>query len=866
MQIIKPTALGLSSRVIETQGRMGLCISAMLYFPFAEKGGETLWAEPSMWPFLALQMNGMPLIDEGVVKTTPEFLVHGYAYPPEGPAPECAVRAQVGPIEKTLLVYGARYWIDGKPSTPLPFSEMPLNWEQAYGGADVPENPLGFGSGKSIKHGLEEHWLPNIEDPHYPLQRPNQRVKPIGFGRLDPLWPQRAQFRGTYDEHWIQKEAPAYPSDLKWQHFNLASQDQWFNQGITGNEPFSFYNMHPQEPVVSGYLPGLTVRCFARLGPSAPNAVFYDVPMRVNTVWFFPHAKCAVAIAQGLCPVGEDDASDIGLLFGAVERIGHSLPREHYLEILKKREDPELGAVHALNDKDLLPEGLNADDPVMEAAKQEYKLEGYAGDNFFRRVELETTRLREEVKSRGLDPDALNIKMPQRETIPTAEQFPEYLRRILNEAKESQLKSLAQANKDIAKAEKMTTEAGINIAAGLHRGPPTFKAVAELERVRNTMGAAATPEVLSKLSSQFAQVEAGMKMNYCMGAHLQAPAPPASPQITKTLRAVLEHLQAAGGKAHSADLTGADLNHIKLPGLDLTGAQMESVCLANANLEKANLSFAVLAHAKAEGLQAAGAICQATNFGKACLDKANLTDANLDGAILSEASLIGANLAGASLIEARLDDAVFTNSDLSRVLATGLLFTKVSFEGLKLCEANFSRCTFVECNFTQCDLSGAKVDEASFVRCTFINVKAHAASFIQTSFTQQCQFEGFDATNAQLTRINLRGASLAGARLEGAVLAHADISEADFSNTILWGADLRDAMAVRTNFKNAQFFKANAAHAILKNADLRGANLQGANLYASDLTRIYRDEHTIWNDANLDRAKTKPERKEVAVS
>lgn len=866
MQIIKPTALGLTSRVIETRGCFGLCVSAMLYFPFSNQGNEALWSEPSMWSFLAVQMGGTPLIDEGVVKVTPEFLVHGFAYPPQSSPSQCAVRAKVGSLDKTLLVYGPRYWIDAKPSTPAPFSEMPLNWEQAYGGADVPENPLGFGSGKSIKHGLEEHWLPNIEDPHCPLQRPNQRVKPIGFGRLDPLWPQRAQFRGTYDEQWMQKEAPAYPSDLKWQHFNLASPDQWFNQGLTGKEPFSFYNMHPQEPVVSGYLPGLTARCFARFGPSAPNAVFCDIPMKMNTVWFFPHAKCAVAIVQGLCPVREDDASDVGLLFGAVERIGHPLPREHYLEILKKREDPELGAVHAVNDKDLLPEGLNADDPGMEAAKKEYQLEGFVGDNLFRRAELEIQRIREDVKSRGLDPDALNIKMPQREAMPTVEQLPAYLSRVLKEAEQSQLKSLAQATKDAAKAEKMAVDAGVNLAAGVHRGPPTFSAAAELERVRNAMGANATPDVLNKLSAQFAQAEAGMKMNYCMGAHLQAPAPPATQELSQTLRLVLERVQAAGGKAQLANLTGADLNGIQLPGLDLSGAQMEGTCLTGACLEKANLSYAVLAHAKAEGLQAAGAICTAANFGKACLNKADLAGASLEGAILSEASFIGANLAGVCLIDARVDDAVFTQSDLSRVLATGLVFTKTAFDSLKLCEANLSRCTFIECTFTQCDLTGAKIDEASFVGCKFTNVKAHGASFIQTSFVQECQFEKFDGSHAKLDRVNLRGASLIGARFEGAVLAQANLSEANLSHAILWQADLRGALAVRTCFNNAQLFEANLAQAVLQNADFRSANLQAANLYSSDLTRIYRDEKTVWNDANLDRAKIKPVRKESTVT
>lgn len=862
MQIIKPISLGITSRVVETQNRFSLCISAMLYFPFSHQGEEALWSEPSMWSWLALQ--GVPLIDEGIAKTTPEFLVHGYAYPPQGSASACAVRAEVGSTDKTLLVYGARYWKDGKPSAPATFSEMPLNWNRAYGGADILENPLGFGSSKSIQHGLEEFWLPNIEDPHHPLERPHQRVKPIGFGPIDPMWPQRARFRGTYDDRWLKEEAPAYPSDLHWQHFNLASQDQWFPQGLEGNEPFSFYNMHPQESLVSGQLPGLTARCLIRFGPSAPNASYCDVPMKLTTLWFFPHAKCAIAIVQGLCIVHEDDASDVSLLFAAVERVGRPLSRDHYLEIIKQREDPVVGAVHALNDSDLVPEGLSTIDPIMEDAKKEYALEGFSIDKQFRRAELQVEKLREDAKKRGLDPDALNIKMPEREKLPTPEQLPAYISQALEQAEKTKLQSIAQAHKDLTQAEKLAKASGIE--GGEHRGPPTFNAAAELKRVQVSMGPRATPNVLNQLKTQFIQTESGMRLNYLMGAHLQSPAPPATEETTKKLRVVLAHLHTTQGKAHALNLTGINLNGTKLEGLDLTTAHMESISLIDASLEKANLSYAVLAHARAEGLQAAGAIFLGANLGKACLNKANLVGANLESTILSGTSFVEANLADARLTDARCDEAIFTKADLSRVWATGLVFTKTNFEDLKLCDANLSHCTFLECIFTRCDFSGAKINNASFVGCRFKDIKAQKVSFIQTSFVQACQFEGLDATQGKLERVNLRGASLIAARLEDAILINADLSEADLSEAILWGTNLRNAMAIRTQFNNAQLFKANLSGAILRNADFRGANLQGANLYGSDLTRIYRDEKTVFSEANFDRAKIKPFRSESATS
>ena len=107
MQVTKPQALGLSTRPVEFRKRFGLCISATLHLPFAQGEKGTLWAEQSMWNFLSREM-AAPLIDEGVAKLTPEFLVHGRAYTSLDRPNACAVRARFAGREKTLLVFGVR--------------------------------------------------------------------------------------------------------------------------------------------------------------------------------------------------------------------------------------------------------------------------------------------------------------------------------------------------------------------------------------------------------------------------------------------------------------------------------------------------------------------------------------------------------------------------------------------------------------------------------------------------------------------------------------------------------------------------------------------------------------------------------------
>ena len=244
MQVIKPQALGLSTRPIEFKKRFGLSISAYLHLPFAQGERGVLWAEQSMWAFLAKEM-AQPLIDEGVAKLTPEFLVHGQAFYPKDPAHAipnaCAVRARFGVREKTVLVFGDRYWDGKKASPPEPFDSMPLDWSVAYGGPDFAPNSLGCG--RQAQEGVT--WLPNTELPQDRLLRPDQTIAPAGFGAVDAMHPQRVQYRGTYDGDYLKRHAPGFAPDTDWRYFNLAPPDQWMGGALTGTESFAFENMHP---------------------------------------------------------------------------------------------------------------------------------------------------------------------------------------------------------------------------------------------------------------------------------------------------------------------------------------------------------------------------------------------------------------------------------------------------------------------------------------------------------------------------------------------------------------------------------------------------------------------------------------------
>jgi hypothetical protein len=394
VQITKPQALGLATRPIEYRKRFGLCITASLHVPFAQGDRGVLWGEQSMWNFLTKEM-GAPFIDEGVSKLTSEFLVYGHAYPPADSPIACAVRVQLAGQEKTVLAFGDRYWDGAKASAPIAFDKMPLSWSAAYGGADFESNTLG--KGRAEVQGIR--LLPNLELPQSRIIRPDQEVQPAGFGLLDVMHPQRVQYRGTYDASYLKEHSPGFAPDMDWRYFNLAPADQWMQQALRGDEPFALDHLHPTQPHIKGRLPGLRTRVFADYKLSDGGTKQREVPMRLTTVWFFPHAERCILLFHGLAQVDQDDGSDVVGLLGAVERLGEVKSDEHYAKVLEMRADPKMGAVHSLRDSDLLPVGLNTEDPEFEDAKKAFAMDGLQGEAQYRRAEVDVAIAREQVRA-----------------------------------------------------------------------------------------------------------------------------------------------------------------------------------------------------------------------------------------------------------------------------------------------------------------------------------------------------------------------------------------------------------------------------------------------------------------------------------
>ena len=188
----------------------------------------------------------------------------GYA-PKSKPAEWFDVAVSVGPLHKTLRVFGLRAWQQKGAglSAPLVVTEQEIRYDHAWGGTDLedPENlagdmrnPVGLGVVRD-NNLLSDQLAPCIEDAYEPIRNASTKPVPAGFGPLGPHWIPRVNFIGTHDEHWKRNQAPLPPLDFDERHYQCASPGLVASPPLVGGEAVKLLNLTPGGGVVEFALP-----------------------------------------------------------------------------------------------------------------------------------------------------------------------------------------------------------------------------------------------------------------------------------------------------------------------------------------------------------------------------------------------------------------------------------------------------------------------------------------------------------------------------------------------------------------------------------------------------------------------------------
>lgn len=876
MKVIKPLKLGVLTRCFEFDGQFHMGVSILAFVPLGDE--PALLSETGMWKFSAEQLGRDTVLEAGMPKARPEFLVTGKAYAPSGEVkPGVAVKACLGDREKTLYIFGDRYWKEGAPTQAQPFTEMSLGWEQSFGGEEYASNPLGKGYGLTGTAGGDIHWLPNIESPEQRVLSVDHTPEPVNFGPIDFLWPQRASLQGSYDDAWLEKYYPGFPPDTDWGIFNTASRDQQFSQALRGDETYLLENMHPELPLIEGHLPGLQARCFATQ-KTAEGEQFKEIGTHLRTVWFFPHAKRAILVYQGSIQVQEEDAADILHLLLGAEYQGAPRGIEHYKKVLSQRLDKKKAGLYALRDSDLLPPDLNTPDPDMELWKKQVEPEGLQERNLRKRTEQEHESIREKLGAQDLDVEKYGPKpLPPQEKAPALDDLPAYFEKK-EAASEEQRKKLEQLKPaEEKKLQLLCEEHDLDHAemkASMQKAgwaPPQLTAVEnvkKLQRMAEEQKAQGrsqeqVDQLLGDADKHQSWIEQELKVvdMYRLSAHQRDKPPSKSAAESKSMRARLATLLKSRESVAKADFLGIDLSGANLQGLDLQGIYLAGANLNDANLGGANLTDAVLAHASLQNTKLDGAVLNGANLGRTNLCGAQVQACkDTDGLILAGADLEKANLSHSALQGVDCNETRFSQARLDHVIANKLTFLEADLAGCSFRAAELNECTFIQADMATVDFSEAWLQSATFLTCKGQGANFQQAHMNNARFVEKCDFKSASFDHALLNEANLRGTDLAACNLQAVEMNGADFSECKLQGANLNQAQARGAMFSKSDLSGASMQVMDLMTAILQWSNICGADLRNANLYQADLTRVLADSETRLEGANTGKMRIHPKR------
>lgn len=871
MKIIKPQNLSLQFKVYEEARRYFFFPAIFMLFPL--DAPAAIFSEVSLWKLVAEKLGKDTILDMGMPKIRGEVVVSGACYTPAGKAyPACPVSLKIGKINKILNVFGNRYWNSlGAITHPEPFTSMPLTWPNAFGGKGYDFNLEGKGFAPIVaENGATVHPLPNIEDPRKLVGSPSDRPLPAGFAPLDMTWKQRFSKVGTYDKEWLETRFPGYAADMNPTFLNTAPEDQWLDGFFTGNEAFTLEHLHPDKPVLSGQLPGLTARCFIRRKAAEPESL-EEIAMRLETVHFFPDAQQGVLIFRGGVEIATDDADDLLLIMAAAEKMGEPKALKHYQEVVAKRLDKEMGAVYSLRDSDLLPVFPEISVAPEEISEMERLLskEDLLRKNMRVRAEKKLAETREQIADLGVNPDEfLPAAVPPDPAPVNIEKLDVTILELEEMAKKAKADALLKQAEAEQQVRNLCSQQGLDYekmladAAKKQGGRPKFSAdqhiaqMKELQSQLKDMGRSnadldrliADPDFEKKLRlAEERTLEAYRKY-----AQHFSPAPPLSTEEAKLLRETVISEYAAGKSFAGADLTGADLSALSLVGTDFRDAILEGVNFTGADLIKADFSNAVLA-----GADLTGAKCSAGKFRGANISRAILKDADfaggleMSGVVLAKSDLSGAKFSEADLSGADLTECIFNKTDFSCVKAQQMIFISTDLKGLRCTGADFSKGMFIEVDISGADFTGAKLAEAVFVTSQGTGACFQSADLENLRIVKDSVFAEADFRKAKLDRANLRGTNLTKCSFEQASLNDADLSECAISEGNFYRATAKRARFEKTDLTNARLVSINLMQGSLRKANFHGADFQGANLYEVDFEKSKGDTKTDFRQANL---------------
>lgn len=887
MKIVKPLTLGLLHKPYRYKGQNHFVIAALGFFKLGAQQ-ERFLTENLQWPKVVAALPAGRPVDEVMPKLRSEVLLAGNAYAPQGkPVTDMTVRVCVGGIDKTLRVIGNREWAYGllplyRVTPPQPFSMMPLVYERAFGGTGHLGNPLGCGYASAFARNAGGA-MPNLEYPNAPTKAPWKRYRPAGFGAIDMSWEPRSRKHGTFDQRWLDRDAPGLAEDVDWSLFNVAPEDQWLSEHFQGGECYRLQGVHPELPVIEGHLPSFRARSFVlRQGQSADAAE--EVPLRMDTVWFLPDHGIGLVIYHGQTTITDSDALDISAVMIGYEHADTPKSLAHYREVFALRLDPETAALHAFNESQLAPQRSSeeiarraerhARETATKLEKQQALLDEMDVD-FWEQSGMQPpsghTPPKAKTSSLGTiseqdieegDFDLSDMLQKARSLAETAKAEGE-AKLAEVQAEQAALQASAPTPAPDVEEQKAAAFARASIPAydllpaqeTAALLPAEFAAMMQTIDDAVQAGAAIDAAQLDTMRKTLLTLPAMRRKGRNAAITPTVPETPLLPEAAHWLGVQATQWHMAGVSLAGRDLAGADLRGADFSGADLREILLEQADLRGVNFSGANLEGATFAGAYLEGADFSGAKLANANFcgskGVAiCFANADLTNVRAIGAAWPQADLSKTVLDNCiamkiELIGATLDGAQVSNAILIEAVADGSTWRGATVNKTVLLMASLQQANFEEASLHKAVLMDAKLHASIWRKAVLKNIYAGG----------KADWSNADLRGAKAHSCGWHGASLTGADLRDGWFLQCDFGQCDLSRTDLRNGLFSRSLFMRSKLSNADARDADFFQALCRKADFTCADLRGASLVQVE----YSD--ALFTNACLDNVRLDKQRK-----
>lgn len=838
-------------------------------------------------------MGDTPMLDPGMPKPKAEWLVSGKYYHPNNSA-DIAGQAKVtfAKLNKSLNIFGDREWFSGIPSKPLPFLSLPIEYQYAFGSDAYPSNPLG--------KGFKQNTLANIELANTTVTDNNKPYLPAGFGPLDPSWPQRVRFQGTYDQTYLEKYFPGYPADMDWKLFMSSPEDQWFDGFLNGDEEYILENLHPEHPVLKGKLPGLFPRCFIKdTAEKNTDLQFKEVELHLDTAWFFPDKDIIQLTWRGGMPVLSDEAEQIShLLLGYEQVSDDKKPASHYKNALESRIRTKDPLLTNLNTGDLIPFNTLTAMQLLQQSALADQPESQLANNLECKANSITEAVNEKL-AQSIDDlksqlDAPGIEQSQKDkvnemlaSLESPSKPDNEIQTLLTNIEEilpginsGSAKDIDLSNFSFTKLDDIFAEIESFIDIKKDQIFDTLKP--ELEKLKLQLNSSTTLDQLDDAQQEKIQQEINNLEALIQGDEV--------PKILAPLpRLEIENLQQQLSNAYPEIEKARQELHLLLSNPLISAPEV----IQNAkdkidNLEKTNLSsieaslidakkqfistYSMAAHYGEIGLsphndentqrnrllQIIAGDKDASYQDWACLDLSGL---NLDGVNFTGCLMEQVNLTGASLISANFENAIlarailskancsqsnFNYANLGAATCNNTMFSSSSFKESKFSKTIFDRCDFSSSSFIQpevleisinhCDFSFTELENWPFLELEMKGNKFDDAKFIS------CTVINSKLKDCSFDRASLPSTAWANTSIQDTSFQQADMT----SNCFVSSTDIEDDQEactfVNINFQQTILDKANLQGLDFSNNDFSHSKIASTNFASANLSNC------IFND------------------